>query len=424
MTGGSRSAATDRRARASVATVFALNGFLAAMWVAHIPVVTEHTGISHDALGGMLLLLGGSAFVGMQLCGPIIDRWGSRPTTVAAAVLLSLVILAPVSAGGAGTLAIALVGFGFANGALDVSMNAQAVAVERNYGRPIMSSFHGFFSVGGLVGSGVVALTLWRDVPVLVTVSVAGAAGLVVIVCAARGLLPAELREPVTSSATQSSSQGSEAPRRATSRRWWVGIDRRRLVLLAAVAFALMLAEGTAYDWSALHIVETFGSPESVGAIAFGAFSAAMTVARFGIDPVAAALGPIAVVRYGALIGIVGMTLAVLAPTAWMAIVGWTVFGIGLAGLIPQIFTAAGNLTTESSGRSISLVVGCGYLGMLAGPAVVGFISNRSTLGVGLVVAIGALVFAAAAAGVVRPGGTGPAHEQRTVPRGRDTLER
>ena len=98
---GVRSAATAaRRARVSVATVFALNGFLAAMWVAHIPVVTERTGISHDALGGMLLLLGGSAFVGMQLCGPIIDRWGSRPTTVVAAVLLSLVILAPVSATG------------------------------------------------------------------------------------------------------------------------------------------------------------------------------------------------------------------------------------------------------------------------------------------------------------------------------------
>lgn len=420
---GVRSAATAaRRARVSVATVFALNGFLAAMWVAHIPVVTERTGISHDALGGMLLLLGGSAFVGMQLCGPIIDRWGSRPTTVVAAVLLSLVILAPVSATGAGTLAIALVGFGFANGALDVSMNAQAVAVERDYGRPIMSSFHGFFSVGGLVGSGVVALTLWLDVPVLATVSVAGGVGLVVIVCVAWGLLPGGIREPVESSSVESSA--SDAPRQAASHRWWHGIDRRRLVLLAAVAFALMLAEGTAYDWSALHIVETFGSPESVGAIAFGAFSAAMTVARFGIDPVAAAMGPVAVVRYGALIGIVGMTLAVLAPAAWVAIVGWTVFGIGLAGLIPQIFTAAGNLTTESSGRSISLVVGCGYLGMLAGPAVVGFISNRSTLAIGLVVAIGALVFAAAAAGVVRRGDDVTADEQRTVPRRRDTLER
>ncbi|NED63384.1 MFS transporter, partial [Streptomyces sp. SID10244] len=143
-------AATERRARGSVVAVFALNGFLAAMWVAHIPVITERTGVSHDQLGGLLLLLGASAFVGMQVCGPLIDRWGSRPSTVVAAVVLSVVILAPVSAVNGATLAVALAGFGFANGALDVSMNAQAVQVERRYGRPIMSSFHGFFSVGSL----------------------------------------------------------------------------------------------------------------------------------------------------------------------------------------------------------------------------------------------------------------------------------
>ncbi|WP_343287233.1 MFS transporter [Gordonia sp. SID5947] len=383
----------ERRARGSVIVVFALNGFLAAMWVAHIPVITERTGVSHDQLGGLLLLLGASAFVGMQICGPIIDRWGSRPSTVVAALVLSLAILAPVSAVNGATLAAAMAGFGFANGALDVSMNAQAVQVERAYGRPIMSSFHGFFSVGSLIGSGVVAVTLWLDVGVLTTVAVAGLVGLLVAAVAAPGLLPRAVHDPVPDVAS------AEV---AGTRRWWTGVDLRRLVLLAAVAFALMLAEGTAYDWSALHVVETFGTPESIGAIAFGAFSAAMTVSRFGVDAVAASVGPIAVIRWGALIGMAGMLLAVLAPSAGWAILGWTVFGVGLAGLIPQIFTAAGNLTAASSGRAISMVVGCGYLGMLAGPAVVGFISDRSTLSVGLVVAIVALAFAAAAAGVVR----------------------
>ncbi|MGC4964163.1 MFS transporter [Gordonia sp. DT218] len=365
------------------------------MWVAHIPVITERTGVSHDQLGGLLLLLGASAFVGMQVCGPLIDRWGSRPSTVVAAVVLSLVILAPVSAVNGATLAAALAGFGFANGALDVSMNAQAVQVERRYGRPIMSSFHGFFSVGSLIGSGVVAATLWLDAGVLATVAVAGVVGLVVAACAAPGLLPREQHQPAPVRRAAESEGAGPA-------RWWTGVDLRRLALLAAVAFALMLAEGTAYDWSALHVVETFGTRESIGAIAFGAFSAAMTVSRFGVDAVAASVGPVAVIRWGALIGMTGMLLAVLAPSAGWAIAGWTIFGVGLAGLIPQIFTAAGNLTTASSGRAISMVVGCGYLGMLAGPAVVGFISTRSSLSVGLIVAIGALVFAAAAAGVVR----------------------
>ncbi|WP_419224009.1 MFS transporter [Gordonia sp. CPCC 206044] len=379
------------------------------MWVAHIPVIAERTGITHDLLGGLLLLLGGAAFVGMQVCGPIIDRWGPRPTTVAAAAALSLLILAPITATGAGSLAAALAGFGFANGALDVSMNAQAVRVEREYRRPIMSSFHGWFSVGSLVGSGIVASMLWLDVDVRATVAGATVVGLVVIGCVMGDLERGpEIDDGAPIADDRPVPEGS---------RWWTGIDLRRLALMSAVAFALMLAEGTAYDWSALHIVETFDTPEAIGAVTFGAFSAAMTIARFGVDRVSATIGPESVVRYGAMIGLAGITVAVVAPSAGWAIAGWTVFGVGLAGLIPQIFTAAGNLSATASGRAISLVVGCGYLGMLAGPAVVGFISNRSSLAVGLVVAIVALAFAATAAGVVRvPAGDSGRPAPRDMP--------
>ena len=385
--------------RASVAAIFGLNGFLAAMWVAHIPVIAEATGVGHDELGGLLLLLGGSAFVGMQICGPLIDRWGSRPLTIAAAVLLSGVIITPVLATSALTLAGALAAFGFANGCLDVSMNSQAVAVERVYRRPIMSAFHGFFSVGGLLGSGVVAVTLWAEVNVVATVGVAAIGGLILTAVTARGLAGREVGIVADGAPL--------APARRT--RWWHGVDLRRLILLAAVAFALMLAEGTAYDWSALHVVETFGTTDAIGAIAFGAFSAAMTVSRFLIDRVSAAVGPVTVVRVGASIGLIGMLIAVVAPSSAIAVAGWTIFGIGLAGLIPQIFTAAGNLTDRAGGRSISLVVGCGYLGMLAGPAVVGFISGRTTLGTGLLAAVVALAFAIVVAGVVAPRDASPA---------------
>ncbi len=181
-------AAPPRRCRRAVAAIFALNGFLAAMWVAHIPVISDRTGVGHDELGGLLLLLGAAAFVGMQLCGPLIDRWGSRPLTIAAACLLSAVIVTPVLAVDTVTLGAALAAFGFANGCLDVSMNAQAVAVERAYGRPIMSSFHGWFSAGGLIRSGVVAVALWTDAGVVPTVACAAAAGLVVVAVVAADL--------------------------------------------------------------------------------------------------------------------------------------------------------------------------------------------------------------------------------------------
>ncbi|WP_262927974.1 MFS transporter [Gordonia jinghuaiqii] len=402
------------------------------MWVAHIPVISARTGVGHDELGGLLLLLGASAFVGMQICGRLIDRWGSRPVTIGAALLLSAVIVTPVLAVDSMSLAAALAAFGFANGCLDVSMNAQAVSVERAYGRPIMSSFHGFFSAGSLVGSGVVAATLWADVGVVPTVACAAVAGVVVVSLAAGSLAGADSGTDGTTGGAKTD-QRAAATGSAAPTRWWDGVDRRRLVLLAVVAFALMLAEGTAYDWSALHVVETFGTAEATGAIAFGAFSATMTVARFVIDPVVASVGPVAVLRYGALVGTIGIVVAVLAPVPAIAIAGWAVFGLGLAGLIPQIFTAAGNLSVgnrsvgnppggnrsggdlsgNASGRTISAVVGCGYLGMLAGPAVVGFVSSRTSLNTGLLAAVAALALAVGFAGVVRPADTGPTHHDR-----------
>jgi MFS family permease len=197
-------------------------------------------------------------------------------------------------------------------------------------------------------------------------------------------------------------------------------------VLLAVVAFGLMLAEGTAYDWSALHIVESHGTSEAIGAIAFGAFSATMTVARFVIDPVVAAVGAVRVLRVGALVGMAGMAIAIASPIPALAVAGWAVFGLGLAGLIPQIFTAAGNLTDSAGGRTISIVVGCGYLGMLAGPAVVGFISSRTSLDIGLLAALAALLLAVFFAGVVRPREqpvSALGEPRSTSPCGRATLE-
>ncbi|MFT4125924.1 MAG: MFS transporter [Gordonia sp. (in: high G+C Gram-positive bacteria)] len=400
-----------RRSRVGVATIFCLNGFLAALWVAHIPVITARTGTGPDLLGGLLLLVGGAAFAGMQVCGHLIDRLGSRPVTTVAALALCPAVLGPVVATNPATLAVAVAAFGFVNGSIDVSMNAQAVAVERLYGRPIMSAFHGCFSVGGLAGSGAVAVGLLLDLPVAVTVAVLGGCGLlgVAAVCGSLVTRTDEAPAPITDDPS----------------RWWHEVDRHRLVILALVAFAVMLAEGTAYDWSALHVVETFDMPEAIGALAFGSFSGAMTVARFVLDPIAGRCGPVAVVRGGALIGIAGMGLVLWPATpgtapAGTAIAGWTLFGIGVAGLIPQVFTAAGGLTRRSAGRAISMVVGCGYLGMLAGPAVVGAIGAHSSLRVGLTPVLATLGFAALAAGVVRmrPGGA-PTGDTAA----RDTLE-
>ncbi|HEY5855041.1 MAG TPA: MFS transporter [Aldersonia sp.] len=370
-----------RAARAAVFAVFGLNGFMLAMWVVHIPAITERTGVSNAALGGLILVLAGGALVGMQLAGPLTDRFGSRAMTTAAALLLSVVVLGPGFAHTATQLGVALAVFGFANGALDVSMNTQAVHVERDYGRPIMSAFHALFSCGGLVGALFGALTLRWSWDVRTTLLVAVGVGLVVVAACAPRLL---------------GHVGPERTHREAGHGGW-----RMVLALGVIAFALLLAEGVATDWSVLQVREHLDTSQATAALAFGAFSVMMTVGRFTADRVAAAVGPVAVVRYGTLLGACGLALVVASTWVPLTLLGWAVLGLGLSGGIPQIFTAAGNLSGGSPGVNMSRVFGMGYLGLLAGPAIIGGLTTLMPLTAALLVPLVALLVTSACARVV-----------------------
>ncbi|MEE2034119.1 MFS transporter, partial [Rhodococcus chondri] len=235
------------------------------MWVVHIPAIEQRVGIGHAALGSLLLLLAAGALCGMQMTGPLADRFGSHRTTIGFASLLALATVGPGLASAPWHLGLALAVFGFANGALDVSMNSQAVVVEQRYGRPIMAAFHGVFSAGGIVGSLVGAATLAAGVSPPVTLAVAGSCALVAVV----PIVPHLIRtEPAPARPATRSRNGYP----------------RKVLLLGGVAFGLMLSEGVANDWSALQVKERLGSADSVAALAFGAFSATMTLGRFVAD--------------------------------------------------------------------------------------------------------------------------------------------
>jgi MFS family permease len=368
------------RARAAVFTVFGLNGFLLAMWVVHIPVVQQRVGIGHAALGTLLLALAVGAIAGMQATGYFADRFGSDRTTLVFGVMLAVAVIGPGLATAPWQLAVALVVFGFANGALDVSMNSQAVVVERRYHRPIMAAFHGLFSMGGIAGALVGAATLAADIDPPATLAAAGAVGLVAIVWAARHLVRSE-----------------PSPRHAPAERARGGYSAE-VILLGGVAFGLMLSEGVANDWSALQVKEHLGAADSVAALAFGAFSATMTLGRFVADRISARIGGVAVVRYGTLVAGSGMALVMVSPWLPLTLAGWALFGLGLSGAVPQIFTAAGNIATGTPGKNMSRVVGLGYIGFLAGPATIGWISEVSSLTVAMVVPLVCVLVAAALA--------------------------
>lgn len=387
-----------RRARAAVFGVFAVNGFLLAAWVVHIPSISTRTGISHATLGWLLLVLAGGALVGMQIAGPLADRWGSRRMIGGAGLLLSASAVAPGLATDTTSLAVALAVFGLGNGALDVSMNSQAVHVERAYGRPIMSAFHGLFSLGGVVGSLLGAATLAAGWAPATALSGAAVLGAVVILACLPALLPHEQHDPLPDEP-----QPDEPLRTQDALDNRARTPTRKVLTLGMIAFAVFLAEGAANDWSTLQVKEHLGTSESTAALAFAAFAVMMTLGRFTADRIAATFGPVAVVRYGTLIAAVGMAAVITSSWVPVTLVGWALFGLGLSGSIPQIFSAAGNLHAGAPGANMSRVVGMGYLGLLAGPALLGWLTSLVPLTATLVVPLVFVLLASLFADQVRP---------------------
>ncbi|AOS64097.1 MFS transporter [Actinoalloteichus hymeniacidonis] len=385
-----------RRARLSVFGVFIANGFLLSMWVVNIPAVQARTDVSHGTLGALLLVLGAGALLGMQIAGPLSDRIGSKLTVIGALAALSIAVTFPGFAVDAVSLGAGLFLFGMFNGAVDVAMNAHAAAVECAYRRPIMSAFHALFSIGGVAGALLGAGLIGAGVPLPGILLGAAALGALLLAGSTPGMLsraaetaaatpaqtePAQIEEQPTAAPGADSPNTATAPQPSRSKR--VGLSKTGW-MLGVTAFLLMLTEGVANDWSALQIANHLDAPESLAALGYAAFSVTMTAGRLAADWIVVRIGPVAVVRYGALIGALGLAIITTSGWLWLTLAGWAILGIGLSGCVPQIFTAAGNLRSGARGMNMSRVVGMGYIGLLSGPALVGWIAEYTTLNTAL----------------------------------------
>ncbi|MEQ8145967.1 MFS transporter [Streptomyces sp. OP7] len=380
-------------ARVATYVYFVLCGTLMGAWVVHIPAVEERVGISHATLGGLLVLLGLGAFAGMQVAGPLTDRLGARVVVPATAALCGASLVLPGLAHDPWTLAGSLLVFGACNGGLDVSMNAHAVHVEKAYGRPVMSGFHATFSVGGVVAALVAAGATSAGVSPVATMAAIGAVSIVIALVSVRALMPAA---PATTEKTSAEEETHVSPAvegRSAGRRVW---------LLAVLALMVMLCEGAANDWSALHLRDVLGASTSTAAFAYGTFAAAMTIGRLLADRVVTRFGSMAVLRHGAITAAVGITLVALGPWMWTAFAGWALFGLGLSGTVPQLFSAAGHADPAAAGANVSRVAGLGYVGMLAGPAVIGWLTHVVALNHTFILLTLLCVTTAVGAGVLR----------------------
>ena len=364
-----------RRAYRAVAAAFLIHSTVSGTWAPRLPAIKESLGLSDGELGTALVGLAIGLLVGTRLAGAPVDRFGSRPVMRAGFPLLAATLVLPGLADSLVTLFLALFVLGLASGALDVAMNAQGIEVERVLGRPILSGLHGLWSVGLGMGAGVAALAAGIDADPLEHFVVVAAVLAVASLVFMRGLLAAHRPAP------------GEPVEEHVIVRWTPA-----LVLLGVIAFCSFVAEGAASDWSAVYMTQELGSSEALGAVAFAAFAVTMAIARFAADPLRGRLGNLVLVRGGSLIAAVGLGLALLVHEPAAAIAGFALLGLGLAPVVPIAFSAAGDLDPRATGRLVGRVATLGYVGSVAGPIMIGWLAEatslRSALGFVVVLAV------------------------------------
>lgn len=352
--------------RVAVSVAFLLNGYLVGNWAPRIPVFKTQLGIDEAMLGLLILAFGVGSLVTMPLVGAVIARDGSqrvlRALTLCLAPSWLILVLAPA-------LPVAFVGaflFGGIIGGMDVAMNANAVSVERSMRRAIMSSCHGFWSLGGLIGAATGGVLLGQFGGM-------AQSAVIVVVCAAllAFIWGAIMRDRA---APQAEKQPLRLPRQALP---WI---------LGAMALLCMIPEGSVLDWSALFLRDELDASVEVSGFAYAAFAATMAVMRFTGDLIRDRFGAIRTFRVSALVAAAGLVVAGFAPSPSIAIVGFAVSGLGIANLVPIAFSAAGNLPGLPPGVGISLVTFLGYSGMLFAPSLIGFIAAH--VGLGLIFAV------------------------------------
>jgi fucose permease len=376
-----------RRGRTATSLLFLLFGMALGTWTSRIPAIKTRLGLSDGSLSIALLAFALGAIVGMVVLGRLVDRFSSTSVMVPMALGEGVLLVPAAYAPSLVTLALALFVFGAVHGTLNIAMNANAIEVQRAWRRPIMSSFHAVYSIGGFLGSAIGGLFARGNLSAGVTFLSVGGLVVVLAVWAAVWALPRALMVP-----TQPVSDIT-TPR----------TPRYDLLFLGILAMCALVGEGTAADWSAVYTHENLHATAGFAAAPFAAFSIMMTVGRLLGDRLAAALGPVLLVRCCGVLASVGMTAALLIGQPIASVIGFGCLGAGMSCIAPQVYSAAGNRDPARAGRALSQVVSLGYAGFVIGPILIG--SASTVVGLPTALAIPALLvlFVAAAASALRP---------------------
>jgi MFS family permease len=342
----------------STRIAFFIAGFGIAAWAPLVPYAKARAGLDEGTLGLLLLCLGVGSILAMPMAGILATRFGCRRVAIGGTLLICLALPLLATLSSIPALIVALFLFGAGLGTVDSTVNLQAVIVERASGKTMMSGFHGMFSLGGIVGAAGVSALLGLGLAPLGAMLVVNVVLLIALFKAAPHLLP----------------YGSESSGPAFA------VPHGIVLFIGGMCFIVFLAEGAALDWSAVFLTQERGIDTAYAGLGYAAFALTMTVGRLTGDSIVRRLGATKVIVSGGLTAAAGLFLATFAPSWEAALVGYALLGAGCSNIVPVLYTAVGKQTVMPQSIAVPAITTLGYAGILAGPAVIGFIAHGSSL--------------------------------------------
>ncbi|MDQ1129977.1 MFS transporter [Microbacterium sp. SORGH_AS_0888] len=379
------------RWRTATFAIFLASGLSIATWASRVPAIKLSLEISKTEVGALLLVGGLASIIGLSVSSLVLARFGARRGMLAMMLLFSI----GIAVIGVGTdlfhsvpvVVVGLVMWGFGNGCLDVMMNVEGAAIEEQSGKTILPLFHAFFSFGTVLGAGLGVAFIAAGLTVLAHLALVAALIVVVAVVSVSNVPPRQAADDPSP---------SEGPgwrtRLSESLSAW---REPRTYALGVVMLGMSFAEGGANDWLALGVVEGHGAPEELGALGLAVFSVSMAVVRVFGGPLVDRFGRVAVLRLLAVAAAAGLLLFILAPSTPLVFVGAALWGVGASLGFPLGMSAAGDDPARAAAR-VSAAATIGYIAFLAGPPVLGVISEH----IGLLNTMYILVVLVAASGL------------------------
>ena len=378
-----RQSSSPRAQQHATRAAFFIPGFAIAAWAPLVPFAKARAGLDDASLGLVLLALGAGSLFSMPLAGAFVARQGYRRVLLVSLLLICVALPLLAIAGSAWQLAATLIVLGAGMGSMDCAMNMQAVVVERASNQAMMSGFHGFYSIGGLSGAACATALLSAGIAPWLMCLLIVAVVLVLAVLSASHWL------------------GERAAQNAPMFAWPRGV----VALIGVLCFISFLAEGAMLDWSAVFLHEVRGVDFSKAGLGYLVFSLAMTCMRLLGDGLVQKLGRTVSLVLGSAIAFAGFMIATLLPAWELALAGYALVGIGCANIVPVLFSLSGQQKSMPESLAIPAVTTLGYAGVLAGPAIIGFVAHSTSLVTAFVVLGVSLLSVAAASGWLKSAG-------------------